>query len=307
MAMEKSEQNTVQHHQEKNITIEDERINHPFPAAMVNITNRCNLKCKHCFVFRKDNPNEKHDEMNSDVMLSTLSELQQRHGIDTMLWMGGEPMLRPDVLKEGVKLFRHNHITTNGTHELIDLPGCIYVVSLDGPPDYNDAIRGKNGFERVMTTLSKVPEPFSSKVMCQCVVTKQNEHLLEELVELLLPTRFEGMTFSFYVPPANDTSNLTWGTADRRDSAVQEVMRLKKKYPSFIWNKTRSLELLLSENCKAVTDHCPAKTYVLPLYLEGDTFVNPFCCYGNDVDCDLCGAWVVFYIAALLEADGEKQ
>ena len=35
---------------------------------------------------------------------------------------------------------------------------------------------------------------------------------------------------------------------------------------------------------------------------EGDEFVTPFCCYGNDVDCDLCGAWAVFYIAAKLEA-----
>jgi MoaA/NifB/PqqE/SkfB family radical SAM enzyme len=272
-----------------------------YPSAMVNITNRCNLKCRHCFVFREDNPNDRRQEMSTPLMLKTLADLQKRHSIDTMLWMGGEPLLRPDVLTEGIKLFNHNHITTNGTLDLIDLPGCIYVVSLDGPPQYNDDIRGKGGFERVMKTLSKIPEPFGSTVMCQCVVTRQNEHLLEELVERLLPTRFEGMTFSFYVPPANDTSSLTWGDTRQRDEAVQEVMRLKKKYPAFVWNKSRSLELLLSENSKSVTDHCPSKTYVLPLYLDGDTFVNPFCCYGNDVDCDLCGAWVVFYIAALLE------
>ena len=277
-----------------------------YPSAMVNITNKCNLKCKHCFVSRKDNPNNRQNEMSTPLMLSTLSKVQKEYGIDTMLWMGGEPLLRPDVLKEGVKLFRHNHITTNGTLDLIELPGCIYVVSLDGSPQYNDAIRGKGVFERVLTTISKVPATFSSTVMCQCVVTKQNENLLEELLELLLPTRFEGMTFSFYVPPANDTSNLTWGNNRHRDRAVREVMRLKKKHPSFIWNGARSLELMLSENCKAVTDNCPAKAYVLPLYLEGDLFVNPFCCYGNDVDCDLCGAWVVFYIADLLEKANKR-
>ena len=26
--------------------------------------------------------------------------------------------------------------------------------------------------------------------------------------------------------------------------------------------------------------------------------------YGNDVDCELCGAWVVFYLAAKLEEGG---
>ncbi len=25
---------------------------------------------------------------------------------------------------------------------------------------------------------------------------------------------------------------------------------------------------------------------------------TPFCCYGNDVDCGRCGAWVVFQLAA---------
>jgi hypothetical protein len=56
----------------------------------------------------------------------------------------------------------------------------------------------------------------------------------------------------------------------------------------------------LSENAKTVTDNCPSKALVLPLYLAGDAFVNPYCCYGNDVDCDLCGAWVVFHLAAVM-------
>ncbi len=64
------------------------------------------------------------------------------------------------------------------------------------------------------------------------------------------------------------------------------------------------LELMLSENAKRVTDDWPAKRFVLPLYLEGDAFVGPHCCYGNDVNSDLCGAWVVFHLAAKLEEMG---
>lgn len=278
----------------------------PFPAAMVNITNRCTLKCRHCFVFREANPASPKDEMASGPMLEKLAFLQKKHGIDTMLWMGGEPLLRPDVLMEGVRIFKNNTITTNGTIDLIDLPGCIYVVSLDGPPQINNSIRGKGAFEKVMKTISRVPVSFGATVMCQCVVTRSNEAYLEELVELLLSTRFEGMTFSFYSPPKDDISDMTWGTTTRRDKAVREVMRLKQKFPQFIWNKRRGLELTLSENCQAVTDNCPSMKYVLPLYLEGHDFVQPFCCYGNDVDCDLCGAWVVFNIAALLEADTSR-
>ncbi len=275
-----------------------------YPAAMVNITNRCNLRCRHCFIFRDENPNSPRQEMDTASMVRKLEEVQKRHGIHTMLWMGGEPLLRPDVLREGTKLFARNNVTTNGTLDLIDLPRCIYVISIDGPPRVNDSIRGKGSFEKVMKTLGNVPEGFGPTVMSQCVVTRNNEDCLEELVGLLRPTRIQGLTFSFYVPSRNDDSDLTWGSLERRDRAVREAMRLKDEYPDFIWNNRRSLEMTLSENAKAVTDNCPSKTFVLPLYLERDEFVSPFCCYGNDVDCDLCGAWVVFYIAAKLEQAG---
>jgi hypothetical protein len=89
------------------------------------------------------------------------------------------------------------------------------------------------------------------------------------------------MTFSFYVPTKNDTSDLTWGSLERRDMAVGIAMNLKKKYPDFIWNNIRTLELTLSENAKSVTDNCPSKSLVLPLYLEGNEFVIPFCCYAG--------------------------
>lgn len=49
---------------------------------------------------------------------------------------------------------------------------------------------------------------------------------------------------------------------------------------------------------KLATDHCPILELMLPLYIDGDAFTAPFCCYGNDVDCDRCGAWAVFATAA---------
>jgi len=273
-----------------------------YPMAMVNITNRCTLRCRHCFVFRDANPNDPHDEMDTATMLRKLYERRERHSISTMLWMGGEPLLRPDVLEEGVKLFERNTITTNGTMDLIDLPNALYVVSIDGPPELNDSVRGKGSFEGVMRTLSRVPDGFQSTVTSQCVVNRQNEESLEETVAVLQQSRIETMTFSFYTPTKTDTSDLTWETLERRDQAVREALRLKGKHPGFIRNSTRSLELGLSENAKNVTDNCPSKRLVLPLYLGREEFVTPFCCYGNDVNCDLCGGWVVFHLAAMLEA-----
>ena len=272
-----------------------------YPAIVINITNRCTLKCKHCFIYRDSNPNDPSREMNSEAMLAELKQIKQNHSVSIALWMGGEPLLRKDVLIRGTRMFSRNHVTTNGTLELIELPNTIYIISLDGPPALNDEIRGKGSFEKVMKTISRIPPAFSPTLMVQCVASRKNEDKLEDLIKILKDTNVKGMTFSFYVPRKNDDTDFTWGSLEARDKAVLKVLQLKEKYPDFIWNNRRSLELMFSQNAKQITDDCPAKKFVLPLYLEGDKFVSPFCCYGNDVDCDLCGAWVVFHIAAKLE------
>jgi sulfatase maturation enzyme AslB (radical SAM superfamily) len=281
-----------------------------YPGAMVNITNHCNLSCRHCFIFRDGNPNEApasiRDEMDDDTMLATLEQLRDRHKIKSMLWMGGEPMLRKKLLARGIRLFEKNTITTNGTVPLIDFgPELLYVISLDGPEELNDSIRGAGVFKRVMGNLAALPRYFSSPFQVQCVVTRSNQDRLEELVIQLLESPVGWMTFSFLVPPAADQPSIdAWPTNTERDEAVGIVLELKERYGSFIRNTTRSLELMRSPYAEKITAACPSRPNVLPLYLEGDHFTTPFCCYGNDVDCQRCGAWVVFQIADRMEQAG---
>ena len=279
-----------------------------YPVVVVNVTNRCNLSCQHCFIFRDGNPNEApislHDELSDAAILETLVGLRARHGIFSVLWMGGEPLLRRELVREGIRLFSRNTIVTNGTIPLVDFgPSVLYVVSLDGPEDLNDAIRGQGIYRKVMRNLSHIPAGFTTPVQVQCVVTKRNEHRLEELVAAVRQTQAGWMTFSFYVPRANDTSPDVWETNEERAHAVREVMRLKARYPGFVRNAARMLELMLPPYCQQVTDACPARDHVLPLYLDGDHFTTPFCCYGNDVDCTRCGAWVVFHLASRLSGE----
>lgn len=270
----------------------------PYPSAMVNVTNHCNLKCQHCFVFRDGNPNEFDGEMKPERVLSELRRLRDRHGIRSMLWMGGEPMLRWRMIEKGLELFEHNTITTNGTVPLVDFgPNLIYVISLDGPREVNDPVRGEGTFDRVMKTVSGIPADFSSTVMVQCVLHRENQDRLEELVRELLPTNVQGLAFSFYVPRAGEVSTRAWESNEERETAIDIVFDLKRKYPDFIWNSSRSLELMRPATAKLVTDNCPMMQTTLPLYLEGQDFTTPYCCYGNDVDCDRCGSWGVFSTA----------
>ncbi len=274
-----------------------------YPLALVNITNRCSLNCKHCFVFREGNPNTptEKNEMPAEKMIKELKTLKRRHGIASMLWMGGEPLLRQDVLELGVKLFPRNVIATNGTIPIPDIDHKItWVISLDGPEHMNDEIRGKGSFKKAIHTLNNLPDNFSNKLQCQCAITKKNEDNIEELAEILLKeTPVHNLVLSFYVPKKNDTSEFAWNTLEERDSAVKMAIALKKKYPTFIPNREIALELMLSQNALQYTRDCCLKKFMLPLYLGEEGFETPFCCYGNDVDCDLCGSFGVFHIPAL--------
>lgn len=270
-----------------------------YPSAMVNVTNRCNLKCQHCFVFRDGNPNDPEGEMSPERVLAELERLRDRHGIRYMLWMGGEPMIRWRVLERGVKLFARNTITTNGTVRLRDFgPDIIYVISLDGPKELNDRVRGEGVFDSVMKTIAGIPRGFAPTVTVQCVLHRENQDHVEELVHALRPTNVQGLTFSFYVPRLGEVSPRAWESVEEREAAVDIVVDVKRRYPDFIWNSGRSLELMRPATSKLVTDHCPVLQTTMPLYIEGDAFTTPFCCYGNDVDCDRCGAWAVFAVAA---------
>jgi MoaA/NifB/PqqE/SkfB family radical SAM enzyme len=254
-----------------------------YRSVAVNVTNRCNLACQHCFVFRAGNPNERparaRDEPGEDSVLDLLALLRDRHGIRHALWMGGEPMLRRRLVERGLALFRHNTITTNGRLPLVDFDkGVLYVVSLDGPEEANDAIRGQGSFRRVLRTLERLPEGFGSPVQAQCTVTRRNQALLSELVELLRGTRIGWITFSFHVPGAHDYGPDAWPDCEAREPAVREVLRLRHEYPGFVRNSRRSLELMLPEHARRVTDACPARARILPLYLDGGRFVTPACC-----------------------------
>lgn len=276
-----------------------------YPAALVNVTNRCNLACAHCFVFRDANPNapqRPRDEIEDSDLLRILAALRDRHGIQFMLWMGGEPMLRKELIREGIKLFPSNHIVTNGSVPLEDFgPDALYVVSLDGPEAVNDAVRGAGSYQRVMRTLARLPVGFSTPIQVQCVVTTRNQNHLEALVQSLQGTRAGWITFSFYVARQNDTTGLNWASLDDRMAAVREVERLKMAYPAFVRNKAGALALMAPDKAPFVTAACLAKQLLLPLYLDGDRFRTPYCCYGNDVDCSTCGSWFVFDITSRFE------
>ena len=275
-----------------------------YPYALVNVTNVCNLDCRHCFVFRADNPQSPRNKMNDATMLHQLETLRDKHGIRSMLFMGGEPMIRKDMVLKAIKLFPESAVVTNGTYGIPSIPGHLVTVSLDGPADLNDLIRGKGVFAKVKEAVFARDASDGTTVILQMAVTRENAPGLEKFLEQVAEWPIDGVAFSFYVPVKNDETGLGWKDLKERDKVLERVIELKKKYPHVIKSHTATLEMMKSDRAIEWTgehgEKCILRRDTLPLYMgDGGQFEKPFCCYGNDVDCTRCGAYAVFNRAYL--------
>lgn len=264
-----------------------------YPYAVIEVTRHCNLRCKTCFFFQAFQHPEKN--LTEDELIAKLYALQERHRIKFMSWVGGEPLLRPRVMAEAPKIFAMNVMFTNGTLPIPDLDIGIGV-SLDGPQAINDEIRGDGVYDRVMATLAASPR----SVFIQHVVTRRNAPVLAEFVETMREVpNVDGVVFSIYVPQKNDDSGLAFDHP-QRDELIAMILGLKEVHGDFIFNERRALELAYSATSKAVTDHCDMKANSLALDYRLQRRTP--CCYGEEVDCDLCAAPTPFSIAARREA-----
>ncbi|MGE0621232.1 MAG: radical SAM protein [Pseudomonadales bacterium] len=281
-----------------------------YPSALVTVTNACNLRCRHCFVYREGTPNSPRDRMNDAEMLRQLRVLRDRHGIRSMLFMGGEPMIRRDFLLEAMELFEQSSVVTNGTYGIPSVPGHLVTVSLDGPQPYNDALRGQGVFAKVRRSVFERDPEDGTVVMLQMTVTRENEEGIEAFVDTVADWPVDGIAFTFYVPSKGEQGPLAWRDLRERDAAVRKIIELKQRYPQ-IRASAGALELMLSHQALKFTgrggEHCGLRQRLLPLYVgDGGRFERTFCCYGNDVDCSRCGAYAVFNSAYKQQVELEQ-
>lgn len=263
-------------------------------SAIVDVTDRCNLRCKHCFYFR-----EEHDsrEMDAEEFLEGLKILKERHNIQSMGWSGGEPLYRAEVVQKGSKLFKLNQLFTNGTLPIPRLRGLVTFISMDGTGEVHDEVRGKGTYDKIMENL----KPTKAKpIVFLGTFHRSNNHCLEEMVKEFseMAPSVIGMFAMLFTPlkqykeikdynhsiTQKNQLDLSW---EERDQIINRLFELKKSYPRFLLNEEVVLEMMLSKNAPEATSRCnmPQRTLTLDLNLNRKL---P-CVLGADVDCSKCG------------------
>jgi 12,18-didecarboxysiroheme deacetylase len=172
------------------------------PVVVWNVTRRCNLRCVHCYSRSEDR------DFGGELSLEegkTLIDDLARFGSPVILFSGGEPLIRLDILEliqyaVGSRL--RAVVSTNGTlitgamaEKLRDI-GLSYVgISLDGLGSHHDSFRGVAGsFLRVMNAIRNCME-VGLKVGLRFTITKRNFEDIPGVFDLVEQHRIPRICF----------------------------------------------------------------------------------------------------------------
>ncbi|NCD25857.1 MAG: 12,18-didecarboxysiroheme deacetylase [Deltaproteobacteria bacterium] len=169
------------------------------PVVVWNMTQRCNLKCVHCYAHAVE-PSSHKDPISTDQAKIMIDDLAA-FGAPVMLFSGGEPLVREDLVelaKYATSKGMRAVISTNGTlitktkaRELKEV-GLSYVgISLDGAEAVHDQFRGVQGAYKLALKGVENCQAEGLKVGLRFTINKRNvaeiPHLFNLVEQLEVP------------------------------------------------------------------------------------------------------------------------
>ncbi len=238
----------------------------------VDATNRCNLRCTHCYHYKNDPLPE---DIGIDEWDGRFRQYSAR-GVKLVLFVGGEPALRQDVLFLASRHFPGIGVISNGT---IPIDRCFkhrIVISLDGGRETNDRLRGQGVFDLIEKNYSG-----DKRVILNCVLSQRNYREVAEIVRLAKELRVKGAVFDFYTPDVGENDELVLDDEQR-----EEARRLI--YQQIETNR-RWVDMTKSTVDALVNRDAARKCYWRDYAYHFDVFFKPRRCFSNSVDCSRCG------------------
>ncbi len=162
------------------------------PVVVWNMTQRCNLKCVHCYARSEDISYD--NELTHEQSLAMIDDLAD-FGVPVLLFSGGEPLTHPRLVEYAqyaVKKGMRAVISTNGTlitkekAKILKEIGLSYVgISLDGLEETHDLFRGvKGSYQKALAAIENCKEA-GIKVGLRFTINKRNVKDIPGIFNLL--------------------------------------------------------------------------------------------------------------------------
>ena len=210
----------------------------------VIVTDKCNLKCKHCSVNNITAIVHPYDKVRAEMQ--TLYDMGVRIlffcGGETFLWRDGEKTLRDLVIEAKEMGFLIVNVVTNGTFP-IDLPEAdLILLSLDGDREHHNMIRG-NTYD---TILANIRSATADNICFYMAINQINKNCVDHVCRLARDTaNVRAVSFNFHTPYP-DTKELALTKEEKAKCCatitdmMQEgcpVFNLKSAFPYLIENR----------------------------------------------------------------------
>lgn len=167
------------------------------------ITQRCNLRCTHCYLTDYTQSPSLQD------VIPIIDYLGER-GVFGIVLIGGEPVARDDLAQIVRRISAYGirtKIATNATlidaakaRELVGAGGLQYQVSLEGPGTAeNDAIRGPNTFVRAVAGIRALVDA-GARVSLAFTLSGVNYRQLGDMFELAATLGVAGIKLNAFIP-----------------------------------------------------------------------------------------------------------
>lgn len=210
----------------------------------VIVTDKCNLKCKHCSVNNITAVVHPYEKIRKEMQ--TLYDMGVRIlffcGGETFLWRDGEMGLRDLVIEAKKMGFLIVNVVTNGTFKL-DLPEAdLILLSLDGDKERHNIIRG----DTYDTIMGNIAEATSDNICFYMAVNQINKGVIRDVCEKARDLKnVRAVSFNFHTPYP-DTKELALSKEEKAECCrvISQMMdegapvfNLKSAFPYLIENK----------------------------------------------------------------------
>lgn len=155
----------------------------------LNISNTCNLNCKYCYANAGKYSTDRTELMNETTVDKIMYELKRRgiSSIETLSLFGGEPFLNWNTIKYSIERFCSNfeiesiEIISNGWFvdneklEFLKRYNVKIVISVDGPEDITDCLRGKGTYKQVVRVFDEANKSGYNNISASATYTGYHE------------------------------------------------------------------------------------------------------------------------------------
>ena len=211
-----------------------------------DIINVCNLHCEHCYWWLNRKENE---ELTVEQWKKVIDEKFKKRHVFMVTLVGGEPMMRPDVVELFVKEFpKRACVVTNGTYPIPHFKDIyFYWISIDGDEKTHNEIRGDGAWGKTRQNVIDYVENNGKKawkdIWITMTINSKNYKTVKTVIEDWKDYSNK-IGFQFHTPfMKGDPLWLPFG--DERTKVIDEILDMKSNgYKDYIINPVDQLEIM---------------------------------------------------------------